>query len=97
MLSYIEGHYSLFDKICAREYEDEALTILKDQVFQTGNAQAAIAIGWVLRFDDLLCVPRVGGLIWLILHEDHDSRYSSHLSTIEMYQDLRQYYWWDVL
>nr|GEU62351.1 putative reverse transcriptase domain-containing protein [Tanacetum cinerariifolium] len=52
------------------------------------------------RADETLClnnrswVPCYGDLRTLIMHESHKSKYSIHLGSDKMYQDLRQLYWW---
>nr|GEX30568.1 reverse transcriptase domain-containing protein [Tanacetum cinerariifolium] len=52
------------------------------------------------RADGTLClnnkswVPCFGDLRTLIMHESHKSKYSIHLGSDKMYQDLRQLYWW---
>nr|GFC77455.1 putative reverse transcriptase domain-containing protein [Tanacetum cinerariifolium] len=52
------------------------------------------------RTDGTLCfnnrnwLPRYGDLRALIMHESHKSKYSVHLGSDKMYQDLKQLYWW---
>ncbi|GKD58784.1 putative reverse transcriptase domain-containing protein, partial [Tanacetum coccineum] len=52
------------------------------------------------RADGTLClnnrslVPCFGDLRTLIMHESHKSKYSIHLGSDKMYQDLKQLYWW---
>nr|GEV72026.1 putative reverse transcriptase domain-containing protein [Tanacetum cinerariifolium] len=52
------------------------------------------------RADGTLClnnrswVPCFSDLRTLIMHESHKSKYSIHLSSDKMYQDLKQLYWW---
>nr|GEW06004.1 putative reverse transcriptase domain-containing protein [Tanacetum cinerariifolium] len=52
------------------------------------------------RIDRTLCLnnrswlPCYGDLRALIMHESHKSKYSVHLGSNKMYQDLRQLYWW---
>nr|GEW46502.1 putative reverse transcriptase domain-containing protein [Tanacetum cinerariifolium] len=45
-------------------------------------------------FDKRVWLPRYGGLRNLIMHESHKSKYSIHLGSDKMYQDLKQLYWW---
>nr|GEY42301.1 putative reverse transcriptase domain-containing protein [Tanacetum cinerariifolium] len=53
-----------------------------------------------LRADGTLClnnrswVPYFGDLRTLIMHESHKSKYSIHLGSNKVYQDLKQLYWW---
>nr|GEW36154.1 reverse transcriptase domain-containing protein [Tanacetum cinerariifolium] len=52
------------------------------------------------RADRTLClntrswIPCYGDLRALIMHESHKSRYSIHLGSDKMYQDLKKLYWW---
>ncbi|GJT86016.1 putative reverse transcriptase domain-containing protein [Tanacetum coccineum] len=39
-------------------------------------------------------LPLFGNLRDLIIHESHKSKYSIHLGSDKMYQDLKQLYWW---
>ncbi|GJZ06175.1 putative reverse transcriptase domain-containing protein [Tanacetum coccineum] len=39
-------------------------------------------------------IPYFGDLRDLIMHESHKSKYSIHLGSYKMYQDLRKLYWW---
>ncbi|GJS44237.1 putative reverse transcriptase domain-containing protein [Tanacetum coccineum] len=42
-------------------------------------------MSWILFFEDLRA---------LIMHESHKSKYSIHLGSDKMYQDLKKLYWW---
>ncbi|XP_070014428.1 uncharacterized protein [Nicotiana sylvestris] len=76
------------------QYEDPYLLVLKDKV-QHGDAKdVTIGDDGVLRIQGQICVSNVDGLRELILEEARSSRYSIHLGTTKMYQDLRQHYWW---
>nr|GFC49439.1 putative reverse transcriptase domain-containing protein [Tanacetum cinerariifolium] len=52
------------------------------------------------RADGTLCLnnkswlPRFGDLRTLIMHESHKLKYSNHLGSDKIYQDLKQLYWW---
>nr|GEU78401.1 putative reverse transcriptase domain-containing protein [Tanacetum cinerariifolium] len=52
------------------------------------------------RVDRTLClnnrswIPRFGDLRALIMHESHKLKYSIHLGSDRMYQDLKKLYWW---
>ncbi|GJZ35793.1 putative reverse transcriptase domain-containing protein [Tanacetum coccineum] len=45
-------------------------------------------------FDKRVLLPQSKGLSDLIMHESHKSKYSIHLGSDKMYQDLKQLYWW---
>nr|GFB04014.1 putative reverse transcriptase domain-containing protein [Tanacetum cinerariifolium] len=52
------------------------------------------------RVDGTLCLngrswlPCYGALELVIMHESHKSKYSIHLGTDKMYQDMKKLYWW---
>nr|GEW58808.1 putative reverse transcriptase domain-containing protein [Tanacetum cinerariifolium] len=52
------------------------------------------------RADGTLCLNNKSWVSWfsnlrtLIMHESHKSKYSIHLGSDKMYQDLKQLYWW---
>ncbi|GKF47754.1 putative reverse transcriptase domain-containing protein, partial [Tanacetum coccineum] len=52
------------------------------------------------RADGTLCLngrswlPCYGGLRSVIMHESHKSKYSIHLGSEKMYQDMKKLYWW---
>ncbi|GJX56016.1 putative reverse transcriptase domain-containing protein [Tanacetum coccineum] len=53
-----------------------------------------------IRHDGTRCIknrswlPLFGNLRDLIMHESHKSKYSIHLGSKKMYQDLKKLYWW---
>ncbi|KAG8485773.1 hypothetical protein CXB51_019177 [Gossypium anomalum] len=47
-----------------------------------------------LRFRNRICIPRNTELIQMTLNEAHNSRLSVHLGSSNMYNDLKQHYWW---
>ena len=49
----------------------------------------------ILKFRGRLCVPDDLELKEEILSEAHRSKYSIHPGSTKMYQNLRQYYWWN--
>nr|GEX67447.1 retrotransposon protein, putative, Ty3-gypsy subclass [Tanacetum cinerariifolium] len=44
--------------------------------------------------DKCIWLPKFGGLKDVIMHESYKSKYSIHLVSGKMYQDLKQLYWW---
>ncbi|XP_070040913.1 uncharacterized protein [Nicotiana tomentosiformis] len=84
----------LYECIRERQYDDPHLFFLKDMV-QNGDAkEVSIGDDGVLRMQGQTCVPNVDGLHEFILVEAHCLRYSIHLVTTKIYQNLRQHYWW---
>nr|GEU47662.1 reverse transcriptase domain-containing protein [Tanacetum cinerariifolium] len=47
-----------------------------------------------LCFNDRSWLPCYGDLRILIMHKSHKSKYSIHLGSDKMYQDLKKLYWW---
>ncbi|GJX56461.1 putative reverse transcriptase domain-containing protein [Tanacetum coccineum] len=45
-------------------------------------------------FENRVWLPRFGGLRDLVMHKSHKSKYSIHLGSDKMYQDLKLLYWW---
>nr|GEU63255.1 putative reverse transcriptase domain-containing protein [Tanacetum cinerariifolium] len=45
-------------------------------------------------FGNHVWLPRFGRLRNLVMHESHKSKYSIHLGSDKMYQDLKLLYWW---
>nr|GEX37252.1 putative reverse transcriptase domain-containing protein [Tanacetum cinerariifolium] len=45
-------------------------------------------------FGDSVLLPLFSGLRDLVMHESHKSKYSIHLGSYKMYQDLNPLYWW---
>ena len=46
-----------------------------------------------MRYQGRLCVPMVDGLQENIMEEDHNSRYSIHPGSTNMYRELTKIYW----
>ncbi|GJT68584.1 putative reverse transcriptase domain-containing protein [Tanacetum coccineum] len=47
-----------------------------------------------LCFDGRSWLPCYGDLRTVIMHESHKSKYSIHLGSEKMYQDMKKLYWW---
>ncbi|GJX37575.1 putative reverse transcriptase domain-containing protein [Tanacetum coccineum] len=47
-----------------------------------------------IKKENRIWVSFFGGLRDLIMHESHKSKYSIHLGSDKMYQDLKKLYWW---
>nr|GEU70888.1 hypothetical protein [Tanacetum cinerariifolium] len=50
-----------------------------------------------LYFKNRSWIPCFGDLRALIMHESHKSKYSIHLGSNKMYQDLKKLYWWPTM
>ncbi|XP_059285594.1 uncharacterized protein LOC132039066 [Lycium ferocissimum] len=97
VLAYVEARSSLLEQIKAQQFDNAKLCKIRDKVLSGEAKQFMINSKGVLRIKGRICIPRVGGLIRLILEEAYSSRYSIHPGATKMYCDLRQHYWWDLL
>lgn len=94
VLSSIEVRSTLVDQIRQRQFEDQQLCDLCDQVFRSETISGIVDPDGILRFDGSLYVPKVGDLIQTIPYEAHCSRYSIHPGAAKTYLDSKQLYWW---
>ncbi|XP_070031432.1 uncharacterized protein [Nicotiana tomentosiformis] len=76
-------------QVVKQSYNQEQDTVLHDDA-----KDVTIGDDGMLRMQCRICVPNVDGLRELILEEDHSSWYSIHPGAANMYQELRQHYWW---
>nr|GEW65348.1 reverse transcriptase domain-containing protein [Tanacetum cinerariifolium] len=78
------------------EAQTEALKVENVQAENLRGMEKAFKI----RTDGTRCIknrswlPLFGNLRNLIMHESHKSKYSIHLGSDKMYQDLKKLYWW---
>ena len=94
MIAFIEARSSLVEQICAYQFNDEKLCLIRDRVLKGDAKEAVLDSDGVLRIGGRICVPKTGDLIRLILEKAHCSQYSIHPGAAKMYHDLSQHYWW---
>ncbi|XP_060200326.1 uncharacterized protein LOC132628572 [Lycium barbarum] len=94
VLTCVKARSSLLEQIKAQLFEDAKLCKIWDKVLSGEATETILDDEGLLRIKGRICVPRVGGLIKLILKEAHSSRYSIHPSAIKMYRDLGHHYCW---
>jgi hypothetical protein len=86
----------LRDEIIAAQKNDEVMSHIKRRM-QEGDLKVACfhenAEGTIW-FKERLVVLKKEALKKKIVDEAHTSRYSIHLGSTKMYQDLRQQFWW---
>lgn len=75
--------------------EDPHLCRIRDKVKEGKMIGFSMDAKGVLRFENHLCVPSVEALRREILNEVQKSAYAIYLGATEIYQDLKQVYWWD--
>ncbi|GKB64892.1 putative reverse transcriptase domain-containing protein, partial [Tanacetum coccineum] len=80
-----------------REAQEE---VMKGENVKAENLGRFIKQIFEFRPDGIRCfgnhvwLPRFGGLMDLVMHESHKSKYSIHPGSDKMYQDLKLLYWW---
>ena len=94
MIAFIEVRYSLVEQICAHQFDDKKLCLIRDKVLRGEAKEVVLDSDGALRIKGKICLPKTGELIRLPLEEDHCSRYSIHPEAAKMYHDLSQHYWW---
>nr|GEZ12739.1 reverse transcriptase domain-containing protein [Tanacetum cinerariifolium] len=70
---------------------DDILIYSKDEKEHEENLKAILEL---LKEEKLSWLPCYGDLISVIMHESHKSKYSIHLGSEKMYQDMKKLYWW---
>ncbi|XP_070036804.1 uncharacterized protein [Nicotiana tomentosiformis] len=97
-LAYIPiGKIPLASDVQECQYDDPHLLVPKDTIQHGNSKEVSIGDDGLLRMQCRICVPNVDGLRELIFEKAHSSRYSVHLGAANMYQDLRQHYWWRIM
>ena len=69
---------------------------LKESVLGNLNESFSSRGDGVFRYQGRLCVPNVNDLRNRILEEAHGLHYSIHPSSLKMYHDVREFFWWEV-
>ena len=86
LLACMEARSSFLDKIKGKQFNDEKLIRIRDEVLQGEAKETVMDEEGVLRINGRVCVPRVDDLIYTILTEAHSSGYSIHLGATKMYR-----------
>nr|GEW32333.1 putative reverse transcriptase domain-containing protein [Tanacetum cinerariifolium] len=90
---------ALSQKWIIKSHRVKPLQALKEENVQAKNLQG-MEKAFEMRTDGTPCIknqrwlPLFGNLRNLIIHESHKSKYSIHLGSNKMYQDLKKLYWW---
>ena len=66
----------------------------REQVIKGEQKYFYIANVGALLYHDKLCIPSVGDLRKLILDKAHNSRHIINPRATNMYNDLKQFFWW---
>jgi hypothetical protein len=76
------------------QLEDAKIQEIKEQIKEDKAPELSVDEQGTLWYKKRLCVPEVKEFRELILREAHDSAYSIHPGSMNMYHDLNSKYWW---
>ncbi|WVZ97868.1 hypothetical protein U9M48_043376 [Paspalum notatum var. saurae] len=82
------------DQIIAAQKKDKGMAHIRDGINEKKKACFKLDKEGVLWFKNRLVVPKDMELRKKILDEAHTSMFTMHLGSNEMYQDLKQKFWW---
>jgi len=82
------------DSIRDRQLLDVSLNKVREQLGSEEAKDFALGNDGILRFQGRVCIPDDTEVNRLILEEWHKSRLSLHPGMTEMYQDLKETFWW---
>ena len=85
---------SLVVEVISWQQQDPSLEQLRAKAQNQQTFALDIAGDGVLRYSGRLCVPNVAGFPHRIMEEAHNSRYFIHPSSMKMYHDIKEIYWW---
>ncbi|KAL0327474.1 UNVERIFIED_CONTAM: Transposon Tf2-11 polyprotein [Sesamum angustifolium] len=85
------------DQIKEAQTQDPFLLWILERMKQGQKSNFSIRADGVIVNGERICVPDVEGLRREILQEAHNAPYSMHPGTTKMYQNLRPYYWWQIM
>ena len=86
--------FNLDAQIIKAQKEDKGMKYLKEKISNRAPTDFKVDNAGVIWFKNRLVVPKVPELRRQILDEAHTTRYSIHLGSNKMYQDLKQRFWW---
>ncbi|GJR63088.1 putative reverse transcriptase domain-containing protein, partial [Tanacetum coccineum] len=101
-IRYHPGKANVVANALSRKERDKPLReeAMKGENVEAENLGRLIKPIFEFRLDGTCCfgnrvwLPRFGGLRDLVMHESHKSKYSIHLGSDKMYQDLKSLYLW---
>jgi hypothetical protein len=90
----IELEPTLEQEIRKGQVGDAKIQEIKDLITEGRGPEFTEDEQGIIWFKNRICVPDTDSLRETILKEAHDSVYSIHPGSTNMYQDLKQKYWW---
>ena len=95
-LNHIFVEPTLFDQVIMAQLHDKGVGIIKQKLSEGEEKNKFFRVDHkgILWFDGRLVVPKNPELRKQIFDEAHLSKFSIHLGSTKMYQDVRQNFWW---
>ena len=95
-LNHIFVEPTLFDQVIVAQLHDKGVGIIKQKLSEGEEKNKFFRVDHkgILWFDGRLVVPKNLELRKQIFNEAHLSKFSTHLGSTKMYQDLRHNFWW---
>ena len=95
-LNHISVEPTLFDQVIMAQLQDKGVGIIKHKLLEGEEKYICFCLDHkgILWFDGRLVVPKNPELRKQIFDEAHLSKFSIHLGSTKMYQDVRQNFWW---
>ena len=95
-LNHISIEPTLYDRVIMAQVHDKGVGIIKQKVLEGERKYKCFRVDHkgILWFESCLVVPKNQEFRKQILDEAHLSKFSVHLGSTKMYQDLRQNFWW---
>ena len=94
LLAQLSGIPDLKQMIVDAQKNDAKLQEIVQLVSTGDKIDFAMAGGGGLLYKSILCVPNDMDLKQKILYESHNNVFTIHPGSNKMYQDMKQYYWW---
>jgi hypothetical protein len=93
-LTNVTVESTIKDQIISAQRKNSGIAHIKEKVRTGQQTDFSIDDTDVLWFKNRLVVLKVPELRQLILDKAHNTRFSIHLGSNKMYQDLKQRFWW---
>jgi hypothetical protein len=95
-LNHLSVEATLRDSIVLAQQRNKGVRVIKQKITQGEGKYKCFRVDpeGVLWFNERIVVPKDHKLRKQILDEAHLSKFSMHLGSTKMYQDLKQNFWW---
>ena len=96
-LGVLKINNEFLDRVKENQREDSFLQNKMDLEENRAESEFCRDVRGLIRFKNRICIPQGRELKEAILEEAHKSHLSFHPGSTKMYQDLKQYFWWQGL